>query len=29
LLLVVFLLAANKGGKDFFSSLVNQVTRRT
>lgn len=28
LLLIVFLLAANKGGKDFFSSLVNQVTNR-
>jgi len=31
LLLIVFLLAANKGGRDFFSSLVNQVrsTERT
>lgn len=25
LLLVVFILAANKGGKDFFSSLLSQV----
>lgn len=31
LLFIVFLLAANKGGRDFFSSLVNQVrsTERT
>lgn len=26
LLLIVFILAANKGGKDFFSSLVTQIT---
>ena len=25
LLLIVFVLAANKGGKDFFSSLLSQV----
>lgn len=25
LLLIVFILAANKGGKDFFSSLLSQV----
>lgn len=25
LLLIVFLLAANKGGRDFFTSLINQV----
>lgn len=29
LLLIVFLLAANKSGKDFFSSLVRQVTQRS
>lgn len=28
LLLIVFLLAANKGGKDFFSSLANQILKR-
>lgn len=26
LILLVFILAANKGGRDFFSSLVSQVT---
>lgn len=25
LLLIVFILAANKGGKDFFSSLLSQI----
>ncbi len=31
LVLIIFLLAANKGGKDFFSSLLSQVrgTERT
>lgn len=28
LVLLVFLLAANKGGRDFFSSLVSQITGR-
>lgn len=28
LLVIVFLLAANKGGKDFFSSLLSQVKNR-
>ncbi len=28
LLVIVFLLAANKGGKDFFSSLFSQVANR-
>lgn len=26
LILIVFILAANKGGRDFFSSLVSQIT---
>lgn len=29
LLLIVFLLAANKGGRDFFTSLTNQVLNRS
>jgi len=28
LIIIVFLLAANKGGKDFFSSLGNQLLNR-
>lgn len=27
LLVIVFILAANKGGKDFVSSLVSQITK--
>ncbi len=26
LILIIFILAANKGGRDFFSSLVSQVS---
>lgn len=26
LILIVFILAANKGGRDFFSSLVSQIS---
>lgn len=29
LIIIVFLLAANKGGKDFFSSLTNQLVTGT
>lgn len=28
LIIIVFLLAANKGGRDFFSSLASQVLKR-
>lgn len=28
LILIVFILAANKGGRDFFSSLASQITGR-
>lgn len=29
LILIVFILAANKGGRDFFSSLLSQMRNRT